>query len=161
MFIENVAAADIPRAFHFDPGPNSMLISICDPAGWRPEALFPFRERHDFEFLDIEDDDIEKNPAWQESAISLWQARSLVGLLARARREGMNVIVHCTAGVCRSGAVAEVGVVMGFADTERFRIPNLRVKRLMMEALENYEQENQKNLDTPHLSKYNRDTLLP
>ena len=47
----------------------------------------------------------------------------------------MNVVVHCHAGVCRSGAVAEVGVMMGFADCERFRIPNLLVKHKMMRVL--------------------------
>jgi predicted protein tyrosine phosphatase len=136
MFIENIAAADVPQARHYDPSPNSMLISICDPAGWRPEALYPFQERHDFEFLDIEDQDVVKNPDWEPAAISREQARDLVMLLQRALDLGMNVIVHCTAGVCRSGAVAEVGVIMGFDDAERFRVPNLRVKRLMMAALE-------------------------
>jgi predicted protein tyrosine phosphatase len=47
----------------------------------------------------------------------------------------MNVVVHCMAGLCRSGAVAEVGVMMGFDDTERFRSPNLMVKHSLMRAL--------------------------
>jgi predicted protein tyrosine phosphatase len=134
MFIENVAAADIPRAHHYDPGPNSMLISICDPAGWRPEARYPFKERHDFEFLDIDDSDLLRGPELGEFAITEQQAEDLVALLKRAWDQHMNVIVHCTVGVCRSGAVVEVGVAMGFEDTGRFRAPNLRVKALMMRA---------------------------
>jgi hypothetical protein len=47
----------------------------------------------------------------------------------------MNVVVHCFAGICRSGAVAEVGVMMGFDDVGRTRIPNLLVKHRMMRAL--------------------------
>jgi hypothetical protein len=47
----------------------------------------------------------------------------------------MNVVVHCFAGICRSGAVCEVGVMMGFNDTERFRSPNLLVKHRMMKHL--------------------------
>jgi predicted protein tyrosine phosphatase len=47
----------------------------------------------------------------------------------------MDVIVHCFAGICRSGAVCELGVMMGFQDTERFRQPNLLVKNRMMKAL--------------------------
>jgi hypothetical protein len=47
----------------------------------------------------------------------------------------MNVIVHCVAGVCRSGAVCEVGVMLGFDDTEAFRSPNLLVKHRMMRCL--------------------------
>jgi len=58
-WIENVAAADIPTGFHHDAGPNSMLISIVDPASWRPEAKHQFKERHNFEFLDIEEKDFE------------------------------------------------------------------------------------------------------
>ena len=47
----------------------------------------------------------------------------------------MNVVVHCHAGVCRSGAVCEIGVMLGFRDTEAFRSPNLLVKHRMMQAL--------------------------
>ena len=47
----------------------------------------------------------------------------------------MNVIGHCHAGVCRSGAVCEIGVMLGFDDTEAFRSPNLLVKHRMMRAL--------------------------
>jgi hypothetical protein len=47
----------------------------------------------------------------------------------------MNVLVHCHAGICRSGAVVEVGTMLGFTATERFRMPNLRVKHKMMKVL--------------------------
>jgi hypothetical protein len=47
----------------------------------------------------------------------------------------MDVVVHCVAGICRSGAVAEVGVMMGFDDAEAFRSPNLLVKHKMMRKL--------------------------
>ena len=57
-FIENVAAADIPKGFHHDAGVNSMLIQIMDPcSSWWPEPSYQFREVHQFEFLDVEDTD--------------------------------------------------------------------------------------------------------
>ena len=130
-WIENVAAADIPTGFHHDVGPNSMLISICDLAGWRPEAKQHFKERYDFEFLDAEDEDREP----EESKISDAQAEQIVVLLHRALENRMNVVVHCTAGICRSGAVVEVGVMMGFNDCEKYRQPNLRVKHKLMKQL--------------------------
>jgi len=130
-WIENVAATDISSGFHHDAGPNSMLISICDPAGWRPEAKHKFKERHDFEFLDAEAAD----GFPEETKCSQEQANELVRLLQHALANRMNVVVHCTAGICRSGAVVEVGVMMGFTDTERFRSPNLLVKHRMMKAL--------------------------
>jgi predicted protein tyrosine phosphatase len=130
-WIENVAAADIPTGFHHDVGPNSMLISICDPVGWRPEAKQQFKERHDFEFLDAEDEDREP----EEFKITDAQAEQIVELLQRALENRMNVVVHCTAGICRSGAVVEVGVMMGFNDCEKYRQPNLRVKHKLMKQL--------------------------
>jgi protein-tyrosine phosphatase len=130
-WIENVAAADIPTGFHHDVGPNSMLISITDPTGWRPEAKQQFKERHDFEFLDAEDDDREP----EEAKITDAQAEQIVALLQRALDNRMNVVVHCMAGICRSGAVVEVGVMMGFNDCEKYRQSNLRVKHKLMKQL--------------------------
>jgi predicted protein tyrosine phosphatase len=130
-WIENVAAADVPTGFHHDVGPNSMLISITDPAGWRPEAKQQFKERHNFEFLDAEDDD--KEP--EEAKITDVQAEKIVALLQQALDNRMNVVVHCMAGICRSGAVVEVGVMMGFNDCEKYRQPNLRVKHKLMKQL--------------------------
>ena len=62
-------------------------------------------------------------------------AAKLVALLKHALDNKMNVVVHCFAGICRSGAVCEVGVMMGFQDAERTRIPNLRVKQKLMRQL--------------------------
>jgi hypothetical protein len=60
----------------------------------------------------------------------------------------MNVVVHCFAGICRSGAVCEGGVMMGFNDTERYRSPNLLVKHRMMKVLGWTYNENEKpNID--------------
>jgi hypothetical protein len=75
-------------------------------------------------------------------------AARLVALLQHALDNRMNVVVHCFAGICRSGAVCEVGVMMGFDDTGRFRSPNLLVKHRMMKALGWYYDENEKpNID--------------
>jgi protein-tyrosine phosphatase len=131
-WIENCAAADIPLRFHHDAGPNSMLIQIMDPASWFPEPKHEFKEIHHFEFLDIEDGDEADDP---EMFISTEQAKELVRLLRHALDKNMNVVVHCYAGVSRSGAVATVGEQMGFMLVEGFRSPNTRVMRLMMEEL--------------------------
>lgn len=131
-WIENVAAADVPARFHHEPGENSMLISITDPAGWKPEALHTFKERHNFEFLDVEEHDEVLEEAMK---CSQEQANELVRLLQHALKNRMNVVVHCFAGICRSGAVAEVGVMLGFDDVGRWRSPNLLVKYRMMKAL--------------------------
>ncbi|HET8688272.1 MAG TPA: protein-tyrosine phosphatase family protein [Methanosarcina sp.] len=134
-WIENAARDDIPKGYHHDCGPNSMLIQITDPATEFPTPKHQFKEIHQFEFLDIDDKDVEANPDWEEAAITDEQAAKLVALLQHALDNKMNVVVHCHAGICRSGAVVEIGVMMGFADTERYRAPNLRVKHKMMKVL--------------------------
>jgi predicted protein tyrosine phosphatase len=131
-WIQNVALSDIKRGMHIDPGPNAMLIQICDPPGDFPTPLYTFKEVHQFEFLDIEEKDFTLDEAWR---CSHEQAAELVRLLQHALENRMNVIVHCHAGVCRSGAVCELGVMLGFDDTEAFRSPNLLVKHRMMRAL--------------------------
>ena len=132
-FIQNCAASDINTGqFYLDPGANSMLIQISDPAGWVPDPKHDFAEVHHFEFLDVEKDDHVFEPEWR---CSQTQASNLVRLLQHALELDMNVIVHCTAGICRSGAVTEIGVLLGFTDTMRYRQPNLLVKHQMMREL--------------------------
>jgi predicted protein tyrosine phosphatase len=131
MWIQNVSMSDIRQGFHINPGINSMLIQIVDPAYEFPVPKYQFREVHQFEFLDAERDD--RFP--DEAKITDEQAKQLVDLLLKAYGQRMNVIVHCHAGVCRSGAVAEIGVMLGFDDSEAFRSPNLLVKHKMMKVL--------------------------
>ena len=131
MWIQNISLADITKGHHFDAGPNSMLIQILDPAMEFPVPLYKFKETHQFEFLDLEQND----KFGEEFKITDQQAEQLVRLLQHAKSNHMNVVVHCHAGVCRSGAVCEVGVMMGFDDTEAFRSPNLMVKHKMMRVL--------------------------
>jgi len=140
-WIQNVSMSDIKRAHHFEAGENSMLIQIVDPAYGFPTPLRQFKEVHQFEFLDVEATDTE----FEEFACTQEQADKLVSLLQHALENGMNVVTHCHAGVCRSGAVCEVGVMMGFNDTEVFRSPNLLVKHLMMRSLGIYYDEDEKH----------------
>ena len=118
---------------------------LFDPAGgYRPTPKYSFKETHEFEFLDAEDQD----GFPEEAKISDTQAAEIVRLLQHAFDNHMNVVVHCTAGICRSGAVVEVGVMMGFQDCERFRSPNLRVKHRMMKALGwTYDENEKPNID--------------
>jgi hypothetical protein len=141
MWIQNVSMSDIRQGFHIDPGFNSMLIQIVDPAYEFPTPKYQFREVHQFQFLDAERDDNFPD----EAKITDEQAKQLTDLLLKAYGQRMNVIVHCHAGVCRSGAVCELGVMLGFKDTESFRSPNLLVKHKMMKALGWTYDENEKH----------------
>ena len=131
-WIQNVALSDIKKGFHINPGENAMLVQIVDPPGDFPTPLYKFKEVHQFEFLDVEEKD---EVLEEEMKCSQEQAGELVRLLQHALANRMNVIVQLVAGVCGSGAVLEVGVMLGFDDTEVFRSPNLLVKHRMMQAL--------------------------
>ena len=131
-WIQNISLADARKGFHFEPGENAMLIQIVDPPGDFPVPKYKFKEVHQFQFLDVEENDFVLE---EEMRCSQEQAAELVRLLQHAFDNHMNVIVHCVAGVCRSGAVCEIGVMMGFRDTEVFRSPNLLVKHRMMKTL--------------------------
>lgn len=130
-WIENCSMSDIHLGHHSDLGDNVMLIRIQDPATEFFPTKYTFKEVHEFEFLDAEDED----GFDEDFKISDEQAVQIVRLLQHALSKSMNVLVHCHAGICRSGAVTEVGTMMGFTATERFRQPNLRVKHKMMKAL--------------------------
>jgi predicted protein tyrosine phosphatase len=130
-FIENVSKSDVFNGHHYDAGTNSMLIRIQDPATEFGKVKHQFKETYCFEFLDAEDADGFED----ECKISDDQAIQLTMLLQRALDKRMNVVVHCHAGICRSGAVVEVATMMGFTPSDRFRQPNLRVKHKMMKVL--------------------------
>ena len=143
-FIQNCAAQDISSGLHYQsPGWKSMLIQIADPPGDFPKPKHDFLEVHQFEFLDIEAADYSFDEVWR---FSDEQAKEIVMLLRRALAEDMNVIVHCFAGVSRSGAVCEIGVSMGFSDTGEYRCPNRLVMHKMRQAIslsKNYQTTNE------------------
>jgi len=126
-FIENASRFDVITGMHSDAGENSMLIQISDIISEHPTPKYKFKEVHQFNFEDIEED--------EEWAISDLQAQEIAELLRKAKEQHMNVIVHCHAGLCRSGAVVECGLFLGFNPPDRLRIPNTLVKKKIMKAL--------------------------
>jgi predicted protein tyrosine phosphatase len=130
-WIENVSMSAVHLGHHSDLGTNTMLIRIQDPATEFCPTKYSFKEVYCFEFLDAEDED----GFDEDFKITDSQAKEIVMLLQHALETNMNVLVHCHAGICRSGAVVEIGSIMGFTPTERYRQPNLRVKSKMMKAM--------------------------
>lgn len=134
--IINISLEEAKHGDHPNWGENTILIQITDPAYEAPETTYPFKTKHHFEFLDIDNSDLDKhNWEMEEFAITDEQAKALTTILDGALRNNQDVIVHCHAGICRSGAVVEVAEAMGFQRTTRFRAPNLRVKHLMLKSI--------------------------
>ena len=111
---------------------DTVLISISDPAQEPPIPYYSFETSLYLNFLDLEENQL---PEAEEFKITYEDAEKIIKFLQDALDNGYNVIVHCTAGVCRSGAVAEVGTMLGFKDTGAYRQPNLMVKRYLMKVL--------------------------
>lgn len=130
MFIQNVSYFDVMHGKHPD---GDVLIQIVDPCVEFPvpKKYWAFREIHKFEFSDVER---ETDVAW-EFRMNETQAREIATILRNAKSNNQSVIVHCIAGLCRSGAVAEVGVMIAFEDTGVYRQPNLHVKHSLMREL--------------------------
>ena len=111
---------------------DTVLISISDPKQQPPEAYYAFKEYLFLDFLDLEEN---QNPELDEFKIIYEDAEKIIKFLQDALDNGYNTVVHCTAGICRSGAVAEVGTMLGFKDIGAYRQPNLMVKRYLMKVL--------------------------
>lgn len=130
-WIKNISLGEVKEGLHSDPRNNTILIQIVDPDISFPVPKFKFSEIYQFKFLDLEEND----ECEESLKISDEQAEDLVQILNNALMNDKNVIVHCVMGVCRSGAVAEVGIMMGFIDTYTYRNPNTLVKKKMMKVL--------------------------
>ena len=135
-WIENISLDDVRKGYHYDPGFNSMLIQIVDPDTDFPDPAYQFKDVRKFKFLDVEGNETKDGEKLvYADSITNEDAKGIAEALQHAWNEGMNVVVHCHMGVCRSGAVAEVGSMLGFRDTEKYRVPNLLVKHKVMHYL--------------------------
>lgn len=133
--IENCSWADFRKGNHRIDPIGAIAIQIVDPGDTPPEpAEDAFYTRTVFEFLDAEEATSQFFP--EEKLINDEQAETLAGVLRTALEEDRDVLVHCVAGVCRSGAVVEVAEMIGFDECFRYRLPNIRVKRKLMEQFD-------------------------
>ena len=132
MFITNVSLNDIKTGNHPE---ADVLIQIVDPDHEFPTPKKPFAEVHRFRFWDAEND----TQVDEEQKFSPRMASELTIILEDAIRRKLDVVVHCHAGLCRSGAVVEVASMMGMATLHRRRQPNMRMKSLMLQSIGYYD----------------------
>lgn len=133
MWIANFSMDQIQKGLHFDATWQPiMLIQIQDP-DTNQFVLSPqqhsFKDILQLKFFDTEDDEV--------GCIQSNQAQQIADFLNKAIENKCNVIVHCHAGICRSGAVVEVGHILGFdiPDGINNRIPNRLVFNKVRKAL--------------------------
>lgn len=134
-WIQHYSQHDVENGFHPRTGDNTILIQIKDYAEVyalnsepfiKPAAEFVRTYR--FLFDDTED---EKDP----NGITDHAAKLLGMILRSSYAEGLNVMAHCVAGLCRSAAVAVAGYQIGFDLEDKIRMPNTLVKKKIFQAL--------------------------
>jgi predicted protein tyrosine phosphatase len=133
-WIGNYSYADIRSGNHAIEPNRTVLIRIMGIGHVFEEADVARRSEflniYKFAFEDLEPTEVHDETQFGEmvpvqAVIMHWYMRD-------ALNAGYNVVVHCVQGLCRSGAVTEVGVMMGFNDLGRPRLPNMHVKKLLM-----------------------------
>jgi predicted protein tyrosine phosphatase len=91
-----------------------------------------YKETHFFNFDDV--DEVRTDHMGTHHPISAKDAAKIYDILVRASEMNIDVIVHCAAGICRSGAVAQFAIdYLGFVPAFHTQMrPNLAVKRAMI-----------------------------
>lgn len=122
--IENVSYKDILEGNH---SPADILIQIVDPGCEFPLPFYSFKEVYQFNFFD----------ETGEHVLEDSQALLLINILKGGLLNDKSIIVHCHAGICRSGAIVEVALMMGYelGRNARFRIPSVDIKLKLIQHL--------------------------
>lgn len=134
LFCENISRIDAKQGWHIGIDRKTYLIQISDVGYKQPNAKYTndFKDRLCLNFDDVENE-------FDMSGITEYQAKLIAEFLQKAKMDNANIVVHCHAGICRSGAVVEAAMSIGYNDVEgRNRIPNSLVKRKVMQCLGTY-----------------------
>jgi protein-tyrosine phosphatase len=129
-FIQNVSMSAVSKGLHYYVPHKTALIQIQDYYGVMhfAEPIYPFVKVLQLRF---DDDDVPN----LESNITQLQAKAIGDFLKECLEAGINVVVHCHAGLCRSGAVVECGISIGFQDLQEVRWPNNLVYSMILKEL--------------------------
>ena len=129
--INHVAAIDVLQ----NPPTSGVVISIRDPGNTYTSLYNDIDKLVGPKIIPIYAFDVnDEIPGCLTDA----DAFKIANILLEESAAGNDVIVHCTAGICRSGAVAEVGMMVGLFDKVRtHRQPNTLFKRKIAAAIFN------------------------
>lgn len=126
--ILNISMEEARTGEHPDLGGETILIQITDYDIEPPITAKKYLKYYQFRFLDIED----KDECIDEYRITNKQATDIVNILKEAKNNNYNIIVHCYAGVSRSGAIVEFAInELGFEDYYFYRSPNQSILKLL------------------------------
>lgn len=125
-FTANFPRKVVETRFPFEVGFQDWLFSIIDPTRAPVKVHSEFDQVFTWSFADVE--------FGETNAMRPDQAQRMAHLIREAKQLNKNVWVHCTAGICRSGAVVEVLGHLGWTVVNDFspaRVPNAHVFNLL------------------------------
>lgn len=135
LICENVSRFDVMQGNHISVQCSSTyLIQISDTGSLQTDVKYEdfFKDKLCLNFNDVEDE-------FDISSITDYQAQQIADFILKAKTDNADIVVHCLAGICRSGAVVEAAMSVGYTDAvNRQRIPNALVKRKVMQCLGTY-----------------------
>jgi predicted protein tyrosine phosphatase len=131
MKIENCPMFAIEKGTNKLFGNDCILIQITSPSIPHPNPKTQFKEIYQFEF-----DDAEFHlDGYELKLFDDNDAEQIINILLSAYSNSLNVCVNCHAGVSRSGTIALIGEIIGFELTNKNQIPNLLIKRKLLQCL--------------------------
>ncbi|UTS52074.1 hypothetical protein [Synechococcus phage BUCT-ZZ01] len=134
MKIENLSMGDVSQGRYpsWCIQENTYLIQIQDGLSW---TFVNAKNRGKFAgYSQFRFDDTDRHT--DAFAISDKEAEKIAEILKDCAAKKLDILVHCHAGICRSGAVVEAAVAcLGYEDPKRYRNPNTLVKRKLFKAL--------------------------
>lgn len=126
-WITRCSLNEIQSGNHINPD-NCILIQIVDICREFPKPRYYhlFKQIYQFEFMDMEVEDEDSDLL----GINEFQALDISKIISNAYKDSSNILVHCIAGVCRSGGVCEAAESIGFEyiRPDKINSPNLMVK---------------------------------
>lgn len=131
--IENISYADVLKGNHGNHPCNTILIQIADPGMEFPISKYKFYGIRQFNFLDLNED--AKDTPSGIHLITQQQAEQIISILQTALKSDINITVQCTSGLSRSGAVTEVGEMIGYNYIGLTRQPNSYVKKMLLKQI--------------------------
>lgn len=140
-WIENISIFSAKNGLHYFEDHKTILIQIQE-SGTSEFVHCLYNDK----FVNVYRFDFDDSETGDDRCITESQAENIAEILLDAFDKGLNIVVHCHAGVCRSGAVAEVGEMIGFQYAGNHKSPNLLVKKMILKYVRKkvgYESDNQ------------------
>lgn len=145
LHIETCGIGHIHTGYHNYWGFDTWLIRIYDtyPIYKAYPPRKEFEKIFEFTFDDLDPEFLTGKEIRQYKIFNKNHATKILKILELAKESKKNIVIHCVAGICRSGAIAEVAEeLFDFNYKEKDRFPNTYIKDLLLEVY--YESRNRK-----------------